>query len=285
MSRQAIATRDIRLRRALRTAKSVAFFALLALILVPFLFVLFWMALNSFKNERQITAYPPLLLFEPTLRNFEISFERNQILRFAQNSLIVAAGATLLGLVFGVPAAYSIARFKLQRLGLAVLVARVMPGISFLIPLFLLFRSLELVDTLAALILTHLIITLPIIVWMMISYFEDVPYELEESARVDGCNQWSAFIRIALPLVRPGLAAASILSFIFSWNNFLFALALSGFRTKTLPVAVLNNISYEGIRWGELNATATLITLPVILLALLVQRQIVRGLTSGAVKG
>lgn len=285
MSSRTLVTGADRGQRAARTAKSVAFYALLALILVPFLFVLFWMALNSFKTERQITAYPPLLLFEPTLRNFEISFERNQILRFAQNSLIVASGATLLGLVFGVPAAYAIARFKLQRLGLAILVARVMPGISFLIPLFLLFRSLELVDTLAALILTHLIITLPIIVWMMISYFEDVPYELEESARVDGCNQWSAFVRIALPLVRPGLAAASILSFIFSWNNFLFALALSGFRTKTLPVAVLNNISYEGIRWGELNATATLITLPVILLALLVQRQIVRGLTSGAVKG
>ncbi len=269
-------------RKALYTT---AFYLVVILTLVPFLFVFFWMILSSFKSQVLNTAYPPVWFFVPTLENYQKVFQENAIVTFAKNSFIVAFGATGLGLLLGLPAAFSIARYKQQGLGLAILIARIQPGISFLLPLFVIFTRVKLIDTYIALILTHLIVTLPIIVWMMISYFEDIPSELEDSALVDGCNVYSAFWRIALPLTRPGIAASAILAFIFSWNNFLFSLVLSSYRTKTLPVAVFNFMSYEEINWGGLTAAATLITLPVLLLVLLVQRHIVRGLTIGAVKG
>ena len=135
-----------------------------------------------------------------------------------------------------------------------------------------------------ALILTHLIVGLPIIIWVMISFFEDVPADLEDAALIDGCSYFSAFWRIALPLVKPGVVATAILSFVFSWNNFLFSVILAGRSTRTLPIAVYTMISYEEINWGTLAAAATLITLPVLLVALLAQRHIVSGLTFGAVK-
>ena len=269
-------------RKALRT---LAFYALVLAIMIPFLFVFYWMILSSFKSQVQNTAYPPVWFFKPTLDNYREVFLKNDILLFAKNSSIIAFGATGLGLLLGLPAAYAIARYKLHGLGLAILIARVQPGISFLIPLFVIFLKLKMIDTYQALIITHLIVTMPIIVWMMISYFEDIPTELDDAARVDGCSPFGAFWRVALPLVRPGIAASAILAFIFSWNNFLFGLVLSSFRTKPLPVAVFNFMSYEEINWGGLTAAASLITLPVLFLVLLVQRHIVRGLTVGAVKG
>ncbi len=253
--------------------------------MVPFLFVFYWMILSSFKSQVQNTAYPPVWFFKPTLDNYREVFLKNDILLFAKNSSIIAFGATGFGLLLGLPAAYAIARYKMHGLGLAILIARVQPGISFLIPLFVIFLKLKMIDTYQALIITHLIVTMPIIVWMMISYFEDIPSELDDAARVDGCSPFGAFWRVALPLVRPGIAASAILAFIFSWNNFLFGLVLSSFRTKPLPVAVFNFMSYEEINWGGLTAAASLITLPVLFLVLLVQRHIVRGLTVGAVKG
>lgn len=269
-------------RKRLHTA---AFYLLVIAILVPFLFVFYWMILSSLKSQVQNTAYPPLWFFRPTLDNYVRVFRENDIVGFARNSFIIAAGATALGLALGLPAAYSIARYKQHGLGLAILIARVQPGISFLIPLFVIFLNLKMIDRYPSLIITHLIVTLPIIVWMMISYFEDVPADLDDAARVDGCSPYGAFWRVALPLTRPGIVASGILAFIFSWNNFLFSLVLSSYRTKTLPVAVFNFMSYEEINWGGLTAAATLITLPVLLLVLLVQRHIVRGLTIGAVKG
>ncbi len=268
-----------------RAARTLAFYALVLAIMVPFLFVFYWMILSSFKGQVQNTAYPPVWFFKPTLDNYREVFLKNDILLFAKNSSIIAFGATSLGLILGLPAAYAIARYKMHGLGLAILIARVQPGISFLIPLFVIFLKLKMIDTYQALIITHLIVTMPIIVWMMISYFEDIPSELDDAARVDGCSPFGAFWRVALPLVRPGIAASAILAFIFSWNNFLFGLVLSSFRTKPLPVAVFNFMSYEEINWGGLTAAASLITLPVLFLVLLVQRHIVRGLTVGAVKG
>ena len=162
--------------------------------------------------------------------------------------------------------------------------ARIIPGISYLIPWYIFFRPLRMVDTYAALILTHLIVGLPIIIWVMIGFFEDVPPDLEDAALIDGCSYFGVFWRVALPLVRPGVVATAILSFVFSWNNFLFSVILAGRQTRTLPIAVFNMISYEEINWGTLAAAATMITLPVLVLALIVQRHIVTGLTFGAVK-
>lgn len=268
-----------------RNVRQIAFYLVLLIILAPFLFVFYWMFLSSFKTQVQNTAIPPVWVITPNLKNYRDVFVTNPFAQYTLNSLIIAGGATLLALILGLPAAYSIARYKQQGLGLAILTARITPGISFLIPWFILFTRMKLIDTYAAMILTHLIITLPLIVWMLVGFFEDLPEDLADAAVVDGATVFGTFTRIALPLVRPGIAAAAILAFIFSWNNFMFSLVIASYRTKPLPVAVFNFMSYTEINWGGLTAAASIITLPVMLLILLVQRNIVRGLVVGAVKG
>jgi multiple sugar transport system permease protein len=260
-------------------------YVLVVLLLLPFVFPLAWMFLSSLKTQVQNTAYPPVWVFTPTFENYREVFRKNPFFTFTWNSLVVAAGSTGLALALGLPGAYAIARFKRTGVALAILTARMAPGIGYLIPWFILFTKARLIDTYTALILTHLIVALPLVLWVMIGFFEDVPGELIEAARIDGCTHWSAFVRIALPLARPGIVATGILAFIFSWNNFLFSLIIAGYKTRTLPIAVYSFLSYEEINWGGLTAAATVITLPVLALALLVQKHIVRGLTLGAMKG
>ncbi|PYM69294.1 MAG: sugar ABC transporter permease [Candidatus Rokuibacteriota bacterium] len=237
-------------------------YVLLVVLLIPFLFPLGWMLLSSLKTQVQNTAYPPVWIFPPTLGNYREVFQKNPFFT-----------------------AYAIARFKRTGIALAILTARMAPGIGYLIPWFILFTKAKMIDTYAALILTHLIVALPLVLWVMIGFFEDVPGDLIEAARIDGCSHWAAFLRVALPLAKPGIVATGILSFIFSWNNFLFSLIIAGFKTRTLPIAVYSFLSYEEINWGGLTAAATIITLPVLVLALFVQKHIVRGLTMGALKG
>src|SRR5712692_1371607 len=241
-------------------------YVLLVALLIPFLFPLGWMFLSSLKTQVQNTAYPPVWIFAPTLGNYREVFQKNPFFTFTWNSMVVAAGSTGLALLLGLPGAYAIARFKRTGIALAILTARM-------------------IDTYSALILTHLIVALPLVLWVMIGFFEDVPGDLIEAARIDGCSHWAAFLRVALPLALPGIVATGILSFIFSWNNFLFSLIIAGFKTRTLPIAVYSFLSYEEINWGGLTAAATIITLPVLVLALFVQKHIVRGLTFGALKG
>jgi multiple sugar transport system permease protein len=178
-----------------------------------------------------------------------------------------------------------VAKSKAHNVAALIMIARVTPGLSFLVPLFLLFQWLGLVGTLTPLVITHLVITVPIVVWVMIGFFEGLPNELEEAALVDGATIWQAFRYIALPLARPGIVVALILSFIFSWNNFIFGVVLAGRETRTLPVAVYNVLTFEQVSWGPLAAAALLVTAPVLLLTLLMQKEIVAGLTAGGVKG
>jgi multiple sugar transport system permease protein len=266
----------------LRTA---AYYALVCVAMLPTVFVFYWMVTLSLKTQVEAAGYPPhFFRFALTFKNYVEVFQKNPFLLYIWNSLVVASGSTALGLMVGLPAAFSIARWRQQGLALTVLVARIVPGISYLIPWYILFRHLHLVDTYGALILSHLVVGLPLVIWVMIDFFEDVPRELEDAALIDGCSYYGAFWRVALPLVRPGIVAAGILSFIFSWNNFLFSVILAGRHTRTLPIAVFNMIGFEEINWGPLAAAATMITLPVIVLTLIVQRHIVSGLTFGAVK-
>jgi multiple sugar transport system permease protein len=247
--------------------------------------VFFWMIEGAFKTQLQNTAIPPLFIFKPTLQNFVTVFQRNPMWRFLLNSVVVGAGATALGLLLGLPAAYAIARYKLQRLAVAILVARIMPGISYLVPWFIMFSRAKMIGSYWALILSHLLITLPMIIWLMISFFEDIPKDLDEAALIDGCSVWQAFFKISLPLAAPGVAASGILSFIFSWNNFMFSLVLASQDTRPLPVAVFSFISYTQVDWGGLSAAAFVVTLPVLVLIMFAQKQMVRGLTLGSVKG
>jgi multiple sugar transport system permease protein len=212
-------------------------------------------------------------------------FQRNPFLLYAWNSVVVSGVSTLAALLVGVPAGYGLAKARAQGLGVIVLISRITPGLSYLIPLFILFRALGLAGTLYPLIIIHLVISVPIVVWVMMGFFESMPRELEEAALIDGASLWQAFVKVALPIARPGIVVAAILSFIFSWNNFVFGVVLAGRETRTLPVAVYNSLSFEELSWGPLAAAALLVTLPVLLLTVLVQRDIVGGLTAGAVKG
>jgi multiple sugar transport system permease protein len=265
--------------------RKVAFYLLLLILFFPFFFVFAWMIEGAFKTQVQNTAIPPLFIFKPTLKNFGTVFNRNPMWDFLRNSTFIGVGSTVLALIFGLPAAYAIARYRQERLAIAILVARIMPGISYLVPWFIMFSRLKLIGTYYALILSHLLITLPMTIWLMIGFFEDIPHELDEAALIDGCNYWQAFMKISLPLTKPGIAASAILSFIFSWNNFLFSLVLANQATRPLPVAVFSFISYTQIDWGGLNAAATVVTLPVLIMILFVQKHMVRGLTLGSVKG
>ena len=262
-------------------------FGLAVLMLVsPAVLVFLWMLSLSLKNELDNTAFPPVFIpAPPTLDNYREVFARNDFLLYGWNSIVVSVSATLLALAVGVPAGYGIAKLRAIRAAALILVARITPGLSYLIPLFLLFQWLGLTGTIWPIIISHLVITVPIVVWVMISFFEGLPNELEEAALVDGATIWQAFLHVALPLARPGITVATILAFIFSWNNFVFAMVLAGRETRTLPVAVNNMLTFEQISWGPLSAAALLVTLPVLLLTLLAQKQIIAGLTAGGVKG
>ena len=260
---------------------------LAALVMVsPAILFFIWMLSLSLKYEIDNGSYPPILIPDNVAwDNYAKVFQSATFLNFFKNSLIVTGTATLLALVVGVPAGYGIARMKANRAAVVVLIARMTPGLSYLIPLFLLFQWLGLMGTLAPQIITHLVITVPIVIWVMISYFETTPMELEEAALIDGGTRWQVFWHVALPIARPGITVALILASIFSWNNFVFGIVLAGRETRTLPVAVYNMLSFEQVSWGPLSAAALCVTLPVLVLTILAQRQIVAGLTAGAVKG
>lgn len=269
--------------RVLRLAGLV--FATLVLVSPAILFFV-WMISLSLKLEIDNSAYPPVFIpNQITWQNYEQVLASNRFGQYFVNSLIVTGMATLLGLAVGVPAGYGIARMKANKAAFIILIARMTPGLSYLIPLFLLFQWLGLMGTLVPQILIHLVITVPIVIYIMISYFETTPLELEEAAIIDGATRWQVFRHVAYPIAKPGIAVSFILSIIFSWNNFAFGIVLAGRETRTLPVAIYNMISYDQLSWGPLAAAALLVTTPVLLLTLFAQRQIVAGLTAGAVKG
>lgn len=252
----------------------------------PAAFVFLWMLSLSLKNEVDNMAFPPVFIpSPPTFANFVKVFAENDFLNYTKNSVIVSFSATALALAVGVPAGYGIAKAKAMRAAVLILVARLTPGLSYLIPLFLAFQWMGLIGTLTPLVITHLVLTVPIVVWIMIGFFEGLPGELEEAALVDGANIWQAFRHVALPLARPGITVATILAFIFSWNNFLFGVVLANRETRTLPIAVYNMLTFEQVSWGPLAAAALVVTAPVLLLTLLMQKEIVAGLTAGGVKG
>jgi multiple sugar transport system permease protein len=244
-----------------------------------------WMVLGSFKPSAQVTAYPPKLFFTPTLDNYRQLFQTTPFGQHTLNSAIVTVGSTLIGLVLGVPAAFAVSWTRITWPATVTLMARMAPGTLFLLPWYMVFRELGMIGSHGALILTHAVITMPIAIWVLLPFFDNIPRSVLESAQVDGCSVPRILWRIALPLVMPGLVVSAILSFVFSWNYFLFALVLANGDTKTLIAASFNFIGEGATYWGALMAAATLIALPPLVLAFLVQRRLVSGLALGAVKG
>jgi multiple sugar transport system permease protein len=257
----------------------------LTLTVLVFIAPLGWMLVASFKTNVDIYDSAKTFFFTPTLDNYANVLGRNNYFSFIFNSFWVALCSTVLSLILGVPAAYAMSRFTMHRSAMVVLMARIIPGVSLLVPWYFIFANLRLVGGFSVLILSHMFVALPLIVYIMMSFFDSLPTELEDAAQVDGLTPIGAFLRITLPLSVPGLATAGILSFIFSWNNFMFALVLSGANTKTLPVAIFNFVSYASIDWGSLMSAAVIVTVPIMVIALFTQKYVVSGLTAGATKG
>lgn len=262
-------------------------FAISVFVIVsPAILVFAWMLSMAFKNEVENMAYPPVFVpTSPTFNNFAQVFEASPFGLYTWNSIVVSVSSTLIALLVGVPAGYGIAKARASGLAVLILISRMTPGLSYLIPLFIMFRFLGMTGSLWPIIITHLVITLPIVVWIMMGYFEDLHPELEEASLCDGANLWQGFLYVALPLSRPGIVVASILAFIFSWNNFIFGVVLAGRETRTLPVAVYNVLTFEQVSWGPLAAAALIVTFPVLVLTVFIQREIVAGLAAGGVKG
>jgi multiple sugar transport system permease protein len=281
-SLRAPAARRARLRRGWR---KLGFGFAVAVIVSPAIMVFLWMLSLSVKTEVDNTAYPPIFIPDhPTLANFVQVFTENSMGLYFWNSIVVSGLATLVALAVGIPAGYGIARAQAHKLTVLILIARMTPALSYLIPLFTVFQLLGLNNTLTALVITHLVITVPVIVYVMAGHFETLPKELEEAALIDGGSVWTSFRYVALPLARPGIVVATILAFIFSWNNFVFGAVLAGRATRTLPAAVYNVLTFEQLAWGPLAAAALIVTVPVLLLTIVIQKEIVVGLTHGGVK-
>jgi multiple sugar transport system permease protein len=257
--------------------------ALLILLMLPFL----WLLQMSFKTNAQVFTFPPPIFFRPTLENYAALWDSGFRTSFA-NSLTVGVVSTVLSMLVGVPAAYALSRWTSRAgntINLWILASRMAPPIAFTIPYFLVYRHLELIDTLTGLVIIYLTFNLSLVIWMMRPFFDQLPRSLEEAAWIDGASLWQGFARIILPLSGPGLAATAILCFLFAWNDFFFALILTRTDAMTAPVAVVNFMNYEGWEWGRIAAGGTMIMLPVLVFSLVVRKYLVHGLTGGALKG
>ncbi len=268
--------------------RRILFYVGVAAILLWFLFPLIWMALTSFKPQSAYYANPPVVIPNPPiLDHYATTITQMSVFSQMQNSVIIAVISTVLSLILACFAGYAIGRFKFKGradIALWILTLRIMPPIAMSIPYFLLLRTFHLVDTYAGLSIIYLVFNLPFAVWMLSAYFQDLPAELEESAMVDGCSRMRSFFVITLPLTMPGIVSTGLFCFISAWNEYLFAVIFTRSHATTIPV-MMSQFLYRGVEWGPLCATAVLAVLPVFILALAIQRHLVRMMTFGAIKG
>jgi multiple sugar transport system permease protein len=267
-------------------------YLLLALALAAALLPVYWMWTISLKTEVDQFAVPPKwFAFKPTLAHYREAFVERSFGQYLLTSAIVALLSTLCAIILGMLAAYALARFRLPhklnaRLALWILSTRMFPPIVTAVPLFLLMRDVRLLDTLASLVIVYTAFNLPFVVWMMRGFFNEIPRDLEEAARVDGDSSLGALRRVLLPIVAPGLAATAVFCLIISWNEFLFALTLTQTdAAMTLPVGIAGRVTQYEIKWGVMSAAGVVAMIPILVFALAVQRYLVRGLSLGAVKG
>ena len=254
---------------------------------IGFVFPIYWILMMSFKTSADSFAIPPKLFFTPTFDNFINVFKNSFFVENYKNSFLIAFLSTLLSLALGIPAAYVITRFRFKgqkALSFWILVTRMAPASALVVAFFIILNFLNLIDTLPGLIVVYMSFNIGYIIWMVRGFILSVPVECEEAAIVDGCGRFGAFWHITVPLCMPGIVSVGIQAFIFAWNEFLYALILTRTNWKTAPIAVLSYITSDGIKWGELAAASVLITLPVLVLALCIQRYIVSGLTMGVGK-
>jgi sorbitol/mannitol transport system permease protein len=250
-------------------------------------FPLGWLLLTAFKTELQAISVPPLLIFEPTLANFHEVQERSDYLLYAKNSLVTSVVSTLLGLAIAFPAAYSMAFFRSKHtkdILMWMLSTKMMPAVGALVPIYVLAQKADLLDTQLALIILFTLSNLPIMVWMLYSHFKDIPHEILEAARMDGATLWQEFRMVLLPLGMGGLASTGLLCLVLSWNEAFWSLNLSSAKAGTLATLIASYSSPEGLFWAKLSAASLMAIAPIVVFGWFSQKQLVQGLTFGAVK-
>ncbi len=261
------------------------------------LFPVFWVATMAFKSHEDILTWPPKFIFKPTLENFKnittairkyrVGAVSSDFLKGFSNSLLITTSALLLSLITGIPAAYALGRFRFKGrddIAFTFLSFRFAPELLVIIPIYLIFQQIGLYDTYFGLIWVYQLITMPMVIWILRSYFEDISVELEQASLVDGFPPLRTFWRIILPMAKPGIAAASLLAFIYAWNNFIFAMILGSSKVQPVTVSALKFITAEKLRYGDIAAACILAAIPIFILSVYAQRYMVRGLSLGAVK-
>lgn len=249
-----------------------------------FVFPIFWLFKASFNKPIDAVVLPPVWLFKPEIKNYIDIFVEEPFLKYLRNSVLISGGATLLAILIGFPAAYAFARadFRFKKdLAFWILSIFMFPPLASILPMLILFKHLRLVDTVPGIILAHLTFLLPLSVWLLQRFIRDIPLEVEEAALVDGAYTFTRLRRVVLPIIANGIATTAIFCFIFSWNDFIFALVLAPGNAKTLPVASVSLSSWAYINWGKISAASMIITGPVFLLITLTRRYLVRGFTFG----
>ncbi|MEM5314098.1 carbohydrate ABC transporter permease [Paraburkholderia sp. JHI869] len=255
------------------------------LIAIALFFPIFWMTITAFKTEQQ--AYIPTIFFLPTLDSFREVFARSNYFAFAWNSVLISAGVTIVCLIFAVPAAYAMAFFpnqRTQKVLLWMLSTKMMPSVGVLVPIYLLWKNTGLLDTVSGLIIVYTLINLPIAVWMAYTYFNEIPRDILEAGRMDGAATWQEIVYLLMPMAVPGLASTALLLIILSWNEAFWSINLSSSNAAPLTVFIASYSSPEGLFWAKLSAASLLAVAPVLIVGWLSQKQLVRGLTFGAVK-
>ncbi|MFA6507759.1 MAG: carbohydrate ABC transporter permease [Treponemataceae bacterium] len=250
------------------------------------LFPIFWMVLITFKSD--IEVFSTTFIFSPTLANYHAVLFRTNYFKSFFDNIIVSTGAVLVSVAAGVPAAYALARYdfkKKEDLAFTILSFKFAPEILVILPLFMIYQKLGIFDTYFGLIWVYQLITMPLLVWVVRGYFEDISVEIEQAAKLDGYTWYEVFWRILLPLIKPGLVSSALLAFIFAWNNFTFPLLLTSFNVETVTVASLKYIASDTVHYGQMAVAASVAALPEVVLALIIQKHLVRGLSFGAVKG
>ncbi|MGB9673400.1 MAG: carbohydrate ABC transporter permease [Anaerolineales bacterium] len=270
-----------------RKIATLLIYILVLLAVVLSLAPIVYLLITSFKEPQLTFALPPVWVFKPTLQNYREVLAGGEFEKYFMNSFIVAVSTTFIALLVGGLAAYGFSRFRFRGafwLRMSSLIPQMLPPITIIVPLYVVFNGLGLLDTRWALIISYLTFTIPLAIWMMVGFFEDVPIELEEAAMIDGCTRPGALLRVSLPLAAPGLAATAILAFLYCWNEFLYAVILTGRNARTLPVTITSFMTNKAILWGRIAASGSMVLIPVLIFALIAQRYLVRGLSRGAIK-
>lgn len=285
---------DVRSPEAMRRAyerhlfwERTLLYSLVTVLVIAVMFPFLWLLIMSFKPKADLFAWPPKLFFVPTFEHYAGLWD-SEFTKSFWNSLVTSVGSTVAAMLLGVPGAYALSRMASgtgQKLSLLILASRMAPPIAFTIPYFLVYRHLNLLDTRTGLILIYLTFNLSLVIWLMRSFFDTIPRSLEEAAWIDGASYWQGFVKIILPMTGPGLAATAILCFLYSWNDFFFALILTRTEATTAPVAVVNFLNYEGWEWGKIAAGGTMVMLPVLVFSIVVRKFLISGMSAGAVKG